>query len=86
MVLGKAEGAALARRRGLDALFLLREADGMRAATTGRLFGGAGERSACPHPGSGASRVFGHPSDKPVTGATAICARYKDARDCIPPV
>ena len=39
MVLGEAEGAALARRLGLDALFLLREAKGFRALASGNLFG-----------------------------------------------
>ena len=40
MVRGEAEGCALARRRGLDALFLLREGTGLRAVAVGRLFGG----------------------------------------------
>ena len=40
MVQGAAAGPALARRRGLDALFLLREGIGLRAVAVGRLFGG----------------------------------------------
>jgi thiamine biosynthesis lipoprotein len=39
MVLGEAEGGAVAERLGLDALFLLREEDGIRAKASGRLFG-----------------------------------------------
>lgn len=39
MVLGEVEGAALARRLGLDALFLLREVNGFRALPSGHLFG-----------------------------------------------
>ncbi|MRX51669.1 FAD:protein FMN transferase [Paracoccus sp. S-4012] len=39
MVLGEVEGAALARRLGLDAVFLLREAEGIRSLATGHLFG-----------------------------------------------
>ena len=52
MVLGEVEGAALARRLGLDALFLLREANGIRALPSGRLFGapaGADEPRAAVH-------------------------------------
>ncbi|MBB1492784.1 FAD:protein FMN transferase [Paracoccus sp. MC1854] len=39
MVLGEEEGAALARRLGLDALFLLRGAGGIRMVPVGELFG-----------------------------------------------
>lgn len=39
MVLGAERGAALARRLGLDALFLLREDGAIRAQPVGRLFG-----------------------------------------------
>ena len=38
MVLGENEGSALARRRGLDALFMLRTGDDIRLQATGRLF------------------------------------------------
>lgn len=46
MVLGQAEGAALARRLGLDALFLLREGQGLRPLAGGRLFGSPAGRHA----------------------------------------
>jgi thiamine biosynthesis lipoprotein len=52
MVLGEAEGGAVAERLGLDALFLLREVDGIRALASGRLFGapaGADEPRAAVH-------------------------------------
>lgn len=39
MVLGEAAGLALAARLGLSALFLLRDGDAIRAASTGTLFG-----------------------------------------------
>ena len=49
MVLGVEAGAALAGRRGLDALFLLREETGdARAVGTGRLFGEAGAQATAP--------------------------------------
>ena len=38
MVLGSLEGAAMARRQGLDALFIDREGDGFRDTRVGRLF------------------------------------------------
>ena len=38
MVLGEAEGAAMARRLDLDALFLLRGGEGLRPVAVGRLF------------------------------------------------
>lgn len=44
MVLGEAGGKALAGRRGLDALFLLRVGNGLRGVTLGPLFGGLNRR------------------------------------------
>lgn len=41
MVLGEDDGTALARRVGLEALFLLREPEGLRARASGALFGGS---------------------------------------------
>jgi thiamine biosynthesis lipoprotein len=47
MVLGPDKGAALARKRGLNALFLLREDDGgTRSVTAGTLFSGTLARTA----------------------------------------
>ena len=42
MVLGEAKGATLARRLGLDALFLLRDAGAIRPLSVRRLFGAPG--------------------------------------------
>jgi FAD:protein FMN transferase len=39
MVLGRSDGQGLARRIGLDALFVEREGDGLRLTPVGRLFG-----------------------------------------------
>jgi thiamine biosynthesis lipoprotein len=46
MVLGEKEGADLARRIGLEVLFLAREADGLRATAVGPLFRAAREQVA----------------------------------------
>jgi thiamine biosynthesis lipoprotein len=46
MVLGCSQGAELARRIGLDALFLSREGDRLRATSVGRLFGASPDRAA----------------------------------------
>jgi thiamine biosynthesis lipoprotein len=46
MVLGCSDGAKLARRIGLDVLFLIREGDGLRATSEGRLFDASPDRAA----------------------------------------
>ncbi len=48
MVLGAEAGAQVARRQGLDALFLLRKGTDLRAVPVGRLFGAPSAASAVP--------------------------------------